>query len=147
MLRAVGLLLLTLAALVLVALSRGVYDEVPFRARPKLTGHHRAPGWVRPCFRLREDYRSSLGCARVSGRVVLVEDVDSDGDGDRHLVLVSRLRPRIVKLARDFPLERLPRRGSVVRATGVLLKGASGREELKAATIAFGGRTVTVPAG
>lgn len=132
--------LAVLAAVVIAALSvlaflasEGRFDAYPRRALTSETGRRAAPRWTQPCWRpagRRVAYERS--CARVGGRVVWVERDDPDGDGDRHLVLVSRFRLRIVKVPGDLTAERLPSIGAFVEAVGLVLTGASGRDEVRA---------------
>jgi hypothetical protein len=76
------------------------------------------------------------GCARVRGRIVLVERVDPDGDGDLHVVIVGggvtapgltavdvapRLRPR-----KD------PRVGDTATAAGPVQRGSHGQSQIHA---------------
>ena len=52
---------------------------------------------------------------------------DPDGDGDRHLVVVGRLRPRIVKISSTLPVSQLPGYGTRIDAVGYSTCGASGK--------------------
>ncbi len=67
----------------------------------------------------------------MRGRVVWRELDDPDGDADRHLVLLSRFRLRIVKLmpGRDYD-RTIPAIGDTVEAVGFTSIGASGHREI-----------------
>ena len=69
----------------------------------------------------------------MRGRVVWRELDDPDGDADRHLVLLSRFRLRIVKLmpGRDYD-RTIPAIGDTVEAVGFTSIGASGHREIVA---------------
>lgn len=77
--------------------------------------------------------------------MIWIQKHDPDGDGDRHLIVISRLHPRIVKLAAVLPVARLPRIGARIDAVGWLSVGASGHTELDAQRYASGGRTALHP--
>lgn len=128
--------LLIAAALACAALARGTWDAYP---RFALTGAT-APSWTAPC-RASDPPRDRTTCARVAGRVVWIQKHDPDGDGDRHLIVISRLRPHIVKVPLDLPLHRLPRLGSRISATGWIVTGASGHYELDPVLLHAAGET------
>lgn len=128
-----GLLLVTAAGAFLV-LREGRYDSVPLAQLA--TGD--APRWTRPCTPVAREANAATACARVRGRVVGVERVDPDGDGDRHLVVVARLDARLIKLPADFRVGRLPRLGSEVSATGPVVRGSSGRPAIRAERLTAG---------
>lgn len=68
-----------------------------------------------------------------------VQHHDPDGDGDRHLIVVSRLHGRIVKAARTLPVSDLPSIGTRIDAVGWLMRGASGHDEIDARRLVPGG--------
>jgi len=109
---------------VVVTAARGVYDVSPY---PRDAAS--APSWTMPCFRATSRYNHEPQCARVRGRVVWREASDPDGDGDRHIVVLSRMRLRVVKLLAD---QALPGVGAEVEATGFTVVGASGEREIVA---------------
>ena len=82
-----------------------------------------------PCFHATSEYNHEPQCARVRGRVVWREVSDPDGDGDRHIVVLSRMRLRVVKLRAD---QALPGVGAEVEAVGFTTVGASGEREIVA---------------
>jgi hypothetical protein len=130
------------AGVAAIVLSRGVYDGYDRVALIGAAGQARAPEWTRPCW-VSARTEDKPQCVHVTGRVVWIQKHDPDGDGDRHLIVVSRLRPRIVKLDRLLPITHLPRIGSWIDVVGWLDFGASGHHEVRAQRYAGGGETVT----
>ena len=79
-------------------------------------------------------------CRSASGRVTYVEAVDRDGDGDAHLVLVSRqgvTAPGIsvIDVARELRPRPLPRIGDRVSAAGPVYSGSYGQRQIEAVAI------------
>jgi hypothetical protein len=99
-----------------------------------------APAWTRPCWPTARWTTKSV-CVHVEGRVVWIQKHDPDGDGDRHLLVIARLHPRLVKLVRDMPVPTLPRIGSRIDAVGWLMHGASGRAEVLTQRFRWAGHT------
>jgi hypothetical protein len=122
--RVAGLLVVLVLGAVVVTAARGVYDLSPFPGDPAS-----APSWTRPCFQATSQYDHEPQCARVRGRVVWREISDPDGDGDRHVVVLSRMRLRVVKLLAG---QALPGVGAEVEAVGFTTVGASGEREIVA---------------
>lgn len=121
---ALVLLVLLLAGAGWVLAGQGSYAE----AR---RGDGALPAWARACRAKRPPDLDGTRppCARVHGRVVWRELVDDDGDGDRHLIVVVHRRLRIVKLPATLDVP-VPGLGDEVRATGYVMRGASGRREV-----------------
>jgi hypothetical protein len=113
-----------------IVLSRGVDDRYPRARLVTAVQRAAAPAWTRPCWAgALDDGRPD--CVHVAGRVVWVQKHDPDGDGDRHLVVVTRLAAHIVKLDRRLPVRRLPGLGGWVDVTGTIEDGGSGHDELR----------------
>ena len=77
------------------------------------------------------------GCRTAVGRVLYVEAVDADGDGDAHFVLASTQgisAPGItaVDVKRELRPRRLPRVGDVVAAAGPVYRGSFGQRQIEA---------------
>jgi hypothetical protein len=106
----------------------------------------RAPRWTSPCWPTAR-WTDKAQCVHVSGRVVWTQKQDPDGDGDRHLLIVGRLHPRVVKLVRGMRTAGLPGIGTRVDAVGWLMRGASGRDEVDAQRVTWGGRSAFAQAG
>jgi hypothetical protein len=78
----------------------------------------------------------TANCAAVTGRVLYVEAVDPDGDGDAHFVLaggrVTAPGVSVVDVGRDLRPRRLPRTGDVVSAAGPVYTGSYGQQQIEA---------------
>ena len=71
------------------------------------------------------------GCVRVSGRVLYVETVDPDGDGDLHVILADRSLT-IIKVPAGVRPAHNPGVGDGVSAAGQMTTGSSNELELHA---------------
>jgi hypothetical protein len=76
-------------------------------------------------------------CEVATGSVLAVEAVDPDGDGDAHLVLLSRegvTAPGItvIDVARDLRPQPLPASGDRVSAVGPVYPGSYGQRQIQA---------------
>jgi hypothetical protein len=76
------------------------------------------------------------GCRAATGRVLYVEAVDPDGDGDAHFVLAGGriTAPGISTIAvrRELRPRRLPRVGDWISAAGVVWTGSYGQRQIEA---------------
>jgi len=77
------------------------------------------------------------GCRVASGRIIFVERVDPDGDGDAHFVLASResiTAPGIsaVDVRRGLRPKPLPRTGDRLSAAGPVQVGSYGQRQIHA---------------
>jgi hypothetical protein len=106
----------------------GEYESID---RPTFVDADREPAWARPCRRERPR-AYVLPCARVSGRVLYVEHVDPDGDGDRHVLAAASGHLVIVKFPAATPADDIPGLGGTVRASGQLSPGRLGLPEVTA---------------
>jgi hypothetical protein len=81
----------------------------------------------------------SVNCAAVTGRVVYVEGVDPDGDGDAHYILsgghVTAPGVSVVDVAADLRPRRLPRLGDLVSAAGPVYTGSHGQKQIQAVEV------------
>jgi hypothetical protein len=130
--------LLAIAAAAFVVAGQGVYETYPRTALYSAAGRAAAPRWTVGC-RARRPPAPGRVCANVSGRVVWRQAEDPDGDGDRHLMLVVRRHVRLVKLSRYLTVPRLPRLGTTIRATGYIMRGSHGRDEVDAERLTMSG--------
>ena len=75
-------------------------------------------------------------CAAVTGRVIYVEAVDPDGDGDAHYVLaggrVTAPGLSVIGVRRELRPRRLPRPGELVSAAGPVFTGSYGQRQIEA---------------
>ncbi len=132
------LLVAIIAVIAVVALRPGTYQTYPRSELLTAAERRAAPAWTRPCWpTVRRE--TDLTCGHVAGRVVWIQHHDPDGDGDRHLIVVGRLRPHIVKIAPTLPVSHLPRVGTRIDAVGYVYRGASGKLEINAARLVPGG--------
>jgi hypothetical protein len=84
----------------------------------------------------------AANCERASGRIVYVERIDPDGDGDAHFVLVSEegiTAPGISVIDVEARLrpDPLPRPGDVLAAAGPVYEGSYGQRQIEADAIRF----------
>ena len=81
----------------------------------------------------------AANCAAVTGRVVYVEAVDPDGDGDAHYVLaggdVTAPGLSAIDVRRDLRPRRLPRPGELVSAAGPVFTGSFGQRQIEAVEV------------
>jgi hypothetical protein len=75
-------------------------------------------------------------CHEVTGRVVVSENVDSDKDGDLHLVLLSKQSisgpgVSIIKVPREMRPAHVPGFGTWITAVGFTFQGQRGKQELQ----------------
>jgi hypothetical protein len=77
------------------------------------------------------------GCRTASGRIIYVERVDADGDGDAHFILISRdsiTAPGIstVDVKRSLRPRPLPGPGDRLSAAGQVFRGRFGQRQIEA---------------
>jgi hypothetical protein len=117
------------------ALSPAPTVPVATTATPAAT---RAPASMPP--RLRCPDRV-VDCASVRGRVIFVESVDPDGDGDLHVVLAAGRVTGPGLTAVDIRPGLRPRRdpvaGDVVSAMGPVQRGSFGQSQIHALRVRF----------
>jgi len=76
-------------------------------------------------------------CARVSGRIVYVERVDPDGDGDLHVVVTDRRGVTLtgltsIDVSKELRPRRDPRVGERAAAMGPVQTGSYGQSQIHA---------------
>jgi hypothetical protein len=76
-------------------------------------------------------------CRSASGRIIYVERVDPDGDGDAHFVLLSRqsiTAPGIsvIDVERELRQHPLPGPGGELSAAGPVYRGSYGQRQIQA---------------
>jgi hypothetical protein len=95
----------------------------------------------RPRRRLRRAHcpAEAANCAAVTGRVLYVEAVDPDGDGDAHYVLLGGdvTAPGIsaIDIERALRPRRLARVGDLVSAAGPVYTGSHGQQQIQATEV------------
>ena len=85
---------------------------------------------------------AAANCRSASGRVLYVESVDADGDGDLHVVLASSegiSAPGItaVDVKPALRPRRDPRVGDLVAAAGPVYRGRFGQRQIEATAVRF----------
>jgi hypothetical protein len=81
--------------------------------------------------------RSLTNCSTASGRIVYVERVDPDGDGDAHFVLASREAITlpglsVIDVKRSLRPHPLPGPGDRISAAGPVYRGSYGQKQIEA---------------
>lgn len=86
----------------------------------------------------------AVNCAAVTGRVLYVEAIDPDGDGDAHYVLagghVTAPGLSVIDVERALRPRRLPRSGELVSAAGPVFTGSHGQRQIEAVELHHQGR-------
>jgi hypothetical protein len=77
------------------------------------------------------------GCASTSGRIVYVERVDPDGDGDLHVIVTDRRSISLpgltaIDVSKDLRPRRDPRVGDQAAAMGPVQTGSYGQRQIHA---------------
>jgi hypothetical protein len=133
--RALLAALLVVAAVAGAALftaSQGGYEAHALpRGRPAAD----APYWTSICAGRRAGTIpvSARNCARVSGRVVWVQEEHEPGDvAEKHLVLVADWHVRVVKVQDKPGLPKAPGLGRFITATGPITRGSRGEDQVYA---------------
>jgi hypothetical protein len=83
-------------------------------------------------------------CREASGRILYVERVDPDGDGDAHFVLLSRQSVTapgltVVDVKRSLRPSPLPGPGDRLSAAGPVYRGSHGQRQIEAIEVHSGG--------
>jgi hypothetical protein len=86
----------------------------------------------------------AANCARADGRIIFVERVDPDGDGDAHFVLASDesvTAPGIsvIDVPPGLRPDPLPGPGERISAAGPVYRGSLGQRQIQADTLHVGG--------
>ena len=79
----------------------------------------------------------AANCRSATGRVMYVEAVDPDGDGDAHFVLASPQSVTgpgitVVDVERRLRPRPLPRNGDLIAAAGPVFRGSHGQRQIEA---------------
>src|SRR4051794_21547441 len=117
---------------------RAATPPAPPTAAPTATPEPRKP---RPRRRLRRARcpAGAANCAAVTGRVLYVEAVDPDGDGDAHYVLLGGdvTAPGIsaIDIEKALRPRRLARPGDLVSAAGPVYTGSHGQHQIQATEV------------
>ena len=95
------------------------------------------PGLTPPALEPARCPQDVRGCAEVTGRVVYVERVDPDGDGDLHVVVndagsISLPGLTAVDVSPGLRPRRDPEAGDRVTAAGPVQRGSFGQDQIHA---------------
>ena len=106
--------------------------ERPSQRRPPRATPHVGPVRCPP--------DAAPGCRSARGRIIYVEAVDPDGDGDAHFVLASResiTAPglSVIDVERSRRPHPLPRVGDAVAAAGPVYRGSHGQRQIEAVVL------------
>lgn len=101
---------------------------------------HPAPAELRPKpapLRRAHCPPSAANCKTASGRIIYVERVDPDGDGDAHFVLTSRQSITlpgisVIDVEKNMRPHPLPVAGDRVSAAGPVYRGSYGQSQIQA---------------
>lgn len=78
---------------------------------------------------------AAADCAAAAGRIVYLESVDPDGDGDLHLVIaggrVTAPGLSVLDIARDLRPRRDPRLGDWAAGSGPVARGSFGQRQIE----------------
>jgi len=82
----------------------------------------------------------AANCASATGRILYVERVDPDGDGDAHFVIagkdnVTGLGTSVIDVRRDLRPDPLPRAGDTLTAAGPVYRGSYGQRQIEARVV------------
>lgn len=85
------------------------------------------------------------GCRRTKGRIVYVEAVDPDGDGDAHFVVVDPQGISLpgltaIDVRKGLRPEPLPGVGDLISAAGPVQTGSYGQDQIHAVELHVAGR-------
>lgn len=84
-------------------------------------------------------------CEAASGKVIYVERVDPDGDGDAHFVLssddsITAPGISVIDVAADLRPRPLPSPGDLIAAAGPVYPGSYGQHQIEATEVRVAGR-------
>jgi hypothetical protein len=114
------------------------HDARPDRPDPPRAHAPRAKKQELPRVRpLRCPVDAPPGCRAATGRIVYIEAVDPDGDGDAHFVLTSAQSITgpgltVIDVERELRPHPLPRVGDAVAAAGPVYRGSYGQRQIQA---------------
>jgi hypothetical protein len=134
-------------AVAVLAAGCGDDEDAPAQAQPQREGQVEEREDPRPSEELSIEPASCppelAGCRTASGRIVYVERVDPDGDGDAHFVLASRQSITfpgisVIDVPKDLRPHPLPGRGDELSAAGQVFRGSYGQRQIHAVDLRVG---------
>ncbi len=86
----------------------------------------------------------AANCESATGRILYVERVDPDGDGDAHFVIagpddITGLGTTVIDVRRDLRPDPLPGPGERISAAGPVYTGSYGQRQIQATEVAAAG--------
>jgi hypothetical protein len=95
------------------------------------------PAADEPPFREARCPDGAVNCESATGRILYVERVDPDGDGDAHFVIagpddVTGLGTSAIDVRRDLRPHPLPGLGETISAAGPVYRGSYGQRQIQA---------------
>jgi hypothetical protein len=114
---------------------------IPDRVQPSGPASKLSPGPAAPAAQCPAGL---AGCRTVSGRIVYIEAVDPDGDGDAHFVLadsdgVTGFGISVVDVRADLRPQPLPGVGDQISAAGPVATGSFGQRQIEAVDLQVAG--------
>ena len=91
------------------------------------------------------DPNANANCAAATGKIIYIQRLDPDGDGDAHFVLASSesiTAPGIsvIDVAVDLRPHPLPGPGALIAAAGPVYPGSAGQHQIQATEVRVAGR-------
>lgn len=82
----------------------------------------------------------TANCESATGRILYVERVDPDGDGDAHFVIAGKdditgLGTSVIDVRRDLRPHPLPVPGDKISAAGPVYRGSYGQRQIQAEVV------------
>ena len=95
------------------------------------------PPPAEPPFREARCPPDAVNCESATGRILYVERVDPDGDGDAHFVIAGKdnitgLGTSVIDVRRDLRPHPLPGPGEKISAAGPVYPGSYGQDQIQA---------------
>jgi hypothetical protein len=122
-----------------VALAACGGSEPPSKPRPAPAKKVEVPPEPKPKPKVKASHcpPSAPNCRTASGRILYVEAVDPDGDGDAHFVLtvskgVTLPGISVIDVEKGMRPHPLPRAGDLVSAAGPVYRGSHGQRQIQA---------------
>ena len=104
---------------------------------PEGNGGRQAPAKREPRLKPVRCPAGAANCSSAVGRIIYVEAVDPDGDGDAHFVLASPQQLSgpgitVIDVERELRPHPLPHPGDLVAAAGPVYRGSYGQRQIEA---------------
>jgi predicted small lipoprotein YifL len=124
-----------LAALAGCGASGSELPSAPVENKEQGTKNTEAPAKPFPLARCARD---AMNCAASMGRVIYIESVDPDGDGDLHVVaivtkgkVVTGAGITVFDVSKHLRPKKDPRLGAIVTGAGPVYRGSHGQDQIE----------------